>query len=1164
MRQIRLLIGCAIGMRTSKRERRLTQTIGVFLLLILMVLTGSGAWVQAVKSYPPIVPHGEKIDDIRDLIKNISRYSDVNSVAFSPDGKILASGYGNIILSSGENTIRLWDVNSGKEIQRLEGHTRAVNSVAFSPDGKTLASGSYDETVRLWAVSSGKEIQRLEGHTHSVTSVAFSPDGKTLASGSYDGTVRLWAVSSGKEIRRLEGHTIRVISVAFSPDGKTLASGSYDKTVRLWAVSSGKEIQRLEGHMMVVTSVAFSPDGKTLASGSWDSTLRLWDVSSGKEIQRLEGHTSDVTSVAFSPDGKTLASGSGGLLFHSRDNSIRLWAVSNGKEIQRLEGHTMVVTSVAFSPDGKTLASGSRDSSVRLWAESSGKESQRLEGHTSAVYSVAFSLDGRILASGSDDNIVRLWAVSSGKEIQRLGGHTNLVISVAFSPDGKTLASGSRDESVRLWDVSSGKEIRHLEGHTGFVWSVAFSQDGKILASGSDDSTVRLWDVSSGKEIQRLAVDIFPVSSVAFSSDGKTLAANLFWKNIRIWDMTTHKQIKQIPANRENWQIYFNTNRTSHGGKTIISLSEDRRAIQLRRVTDGKLLWTFINSQKGNWLSINGENLVWRYDDGSFLVKKSESGLIKPIKPPPPRSFENIRFSILEKPQKLETYDGEAAEFTMVIKNTGTENLYWLNVVRQKGESPGEKNPLVFHPPAPQITLEPDKIASFTCHVSAASPYTNPGEQSAALHLKITSAYGAPVSLEIPVNLHVPHLELRKAAIQKQEKAVLLVTLQNTGHQDLSTGIEFRGTIGVLSLYTATESIKKGEIADISFALPDKFQLNNDLRLDLVARKPNHPVHEWIFENQAVSLPPPAWYWYGIFGLLALVVLAGLYYVRLYLNPLVTQLSKSPLELLHLEPHGLERAQKLLARTHRLETVLSGAGVSKSRLEKTLDFYHHNNPERQLNILAQQLDASLEPSLEINTPPQDIHLFKLRLSSDFMLNLDRCFLAFPAAGLSAHDILKNLKQVEILNYRVCILIALDETQQAALRKESLKTENLLVTPSYKELTHLLLCPDPQTALARLIALQVKLTQVSPYHIKGGIDRESIFFGRKQLLAQIMQRNPANYFLVGGRQLGKTSLLKAILRRYHESPLVQCQYLLLTSETIAPHLARELRLREDMD
>ena len=187
--------------------------------------------------------------------------------------------------------------------------------MVFSPDGGTLAGASWDDTIRLWDVESGQLQATLKGHTNWVTSVAFSPDGGTLASGSFDWTVRLWDVESGQLQATLKGHTSNVISVIFSPDGGTLASGSADKTVRLWDVESEQLQATLTGHGNYVESVAFSPDGTILASGSRDWMVRLWDVDSGQLQAILKGHRDYVESVAFSPDGLTLASGSyGGMI----------------------------------------------------------------------------------------------------------------------------------------------------------------------------------------------------------------------------------------------------------------------------------------------------------------------------------------------------------------------------------------------------------------------------------------------------------------------------------------------------------------------------------------------------------------------------------------------------------------------------------------------------------------------------------------------------------------------------------------------------------------------------------------------------------------------------------------------------------------------------------
>ena len=261
-----------------------------------------------------------------------------------------------------------------REHQRFIGHQGWVLSVSYSPDGKTLASGSSDGTVKLWNRETGEEIDTLSGHQGRVLSVSYSPDGKTLASGGLDGTVKLWNRETGEEIGTLRGHQGWVRSVSYSPDGKTLASGSDDGTVKLWNRETGEEIDTLSGHQGTVWSVSYSPDGKTLASGSDDGTVKLWNRETGEEIGTLSGHQGRVLSVSYSPDGKTLASG-------SSDGTVKLWNRETGEEIDTLSGHQGLVLSVSYSPDGKTLASGSSDGTVKLWNRGTGEEIDTLSGH---------------------------------------------------------------------------------------------------------------------------------------------------------------------------------------------------------------------------------------------------------------------------------------------------------------------------------------------------------------------------------------------------------------------------------------------------------------------------------------------------------------------------------------------------------------------------------------------------------------------------------------------------------------------------------------------------------------------------------------------------------------------------------------------------------------
>ncbi len=276
--------------------------------------------------------------------------------------------------------MKVWDAQTGQELLSLRGHASSVSSVAFSPDGKRLASGSgtWDATkrafvsgeVKLWDAQTGQEMLTLKGHTAMVVSVAFSPDGKRLASGSGDdinrypprpGEVKVWDAQTGQELLSLQGGR----SVAYSPDGKRLASASA-AGVKVWDAQTGQEMLTLK--LRTSGAVAFSPDGKQLASSSYippvSGQIKVWDAQTGQELHTFLGRGGVSSVMVFSPDGRRLVSSLGGL-GPGDFGGVKVWDAQTGQELLTLKGGGLG-SSVAFSPDGQRLVS-SAGSTVKIY-----------------------------------------------------------------------------------------------------------------------------------------------------------------------------------------------------------------------------------------------------------------------------------------------------------------------------------------------------------------------------------------------------------------------------------------------------------------------------------------------------------------------------------------------------------------------------------------------------------------------------------------------------------------------------------------------------------------------------------------------------------------------------------------------------------------------------
>jgi WD40 repeat protein len=445
--------------------------------------------------------------DSGEEVRQFSGHNDaILCLALSKDGKTLATG-------GKDGTVRTWDLAEGREKHKLAGDAGNIWGVAFSPDGKRLVSAGDGlkpegsarslRTVRMWDVENGKELKEPGGHGirlwrdrersnfstayQGATCAAFSPDGASVATAGIDGRVRFWDPATSQPLGADAGNASGMLAMAMTPSGKFLALATDDGKVRLFETRTGKEVRPLLSFENDVPALAFSPDGERLAVGGKDGIIHVLETSSGNEIATCKGHDAAITRLRFSPDGKAV-------LAAAANSTLRLWDAQTGKE---LAGGTLddQILAIGFTPDGKKVLTGCDDCVVCSWNSQELKAGRPVVEQRYPVAALALSADGSTLATaGVNDKIARLWDFTNGSKVLEFVGHQDAVDDVLFAPRGQTVVTASRDGTVRLWERTSGKERGILRGHLGEVNRLALARDGSLLVSRSRDGTVLVWD----------------------------------------------------------------------------------------------------------------------------------------------------------------------------------------------------------------------------------------------------------------------------------------------------------------------------------------------------------------------------------------------------------------------------------------------------------------------------------------------------------------------------------------------------------------------------------------------------------------------------------------------------------------------------------------------
>ncbi|NVJ05735.1 hypothetical protein HUW63_10895 [Myxococcus sp. AM001] len=515
------------------------------------------------------------------------------------EGRVLACAVTEdgrrVVSASSDNTLKIWETETGRELATLRGHERWVRTCAVTKDGQLVVSASDDGTLKVWKVETGQLQASWSGHEGSrILSCVLTADEKRVVSASSDKTLKVWDVKTGRQLGCWQGHEGGVWACAVTRDGQRVVSASSDGTLKVWHAETGRELHTWKGHEGAIRACAILPDGCRLVSASSDGTLKLWELETGRELASWHGHESEVRTCAVTGNGQQLISA-------SSDGTLKLWEVKTGQELTSWKGHDDGVWGCAATGDGTRVVSASEDKTLKVWDVKQGRELTSRTGHRGKVLACAVAPDGRSVMSISSDGMLKEWELETGRELTSRRVHEGEVLTCAVTGDGQRVAIAPYVGTLKIQEVKTGRELASYQGHDGWMRSCAVTADGQRVVSAFSDGTLTVWSVATGRPETSWRGQEAGVTACAVTGDGLRVASASADGTLTVWEAETGRPL----ATWRGHDSEVLACAVAPDGRRVVSASSDG-TLKVWEVPSGRCLSTLYGNNAFLSLSLVG------------------------------------------------------------------------------------------------------------------------------------------------------------------------------------------------------------------------------------------------------------------------------------------------------------------------------------------------------------------------------------------------------------------------------------------------------------------------------------------------------------------------------------------------------------------------------